>query len=73
MAVPAAGPAAAAGLKPGDLVIGISTSTGTAQIESMADLRGRLYLEPPGARVELDVLRADAEIVLSPILTAVHP
>ena len=71
--VPAAGPAAAAGLKPGDLVIGISTSSGTAQIESMGDLRGRLYLEPPGSRIELDVLRGGQEIVLSPVLTAAHP
>ena len=53
VAVPASGPAAAAGLKPGDVVVGISGSNGIDPIESMADLRGRLYLEPPGARIEL--------------------
>ena len=67
------GPAAAAGLKPGDVVVGISTPAGKDPIASMADLQGRLYLEPPGARVELDVVRGDQHITLSPVLTAVHP
>ncbi len=71
--VPTAGPAASAGLKPGDVVVGISTPAGTDPIESMADLRGRLYLEPPGARIELDVVRGGQELVLSPVLTAAHP
>ncbi len=73
VAVPATGPASAAGLKPGDVVIEISTSTGSDPISSMADLRGRLYLEPPGARIELEVMRAGHELTLSPVLTAAHP
>jgi serine protease Do len=73
VSVTRSGPAAAAGLKPGDVVVGISTSSGRDPIESMADLRGRLYLEPPGARVELDVVRGSQAMVLSPVLAAAIP
>ena len=71
--VPASGPAAAAGLKPGDVVVGISGSKGVDPIESMADLRGRLYLEPPGARIELWVDRGSQSFILSPVLAAANP
>ncbi len=73
VSVPQSSPAAAAGLKPGDVVVGITTSTGVHPIASMADLRGRLYLEPPGARVELHVVRGSQVMVLSPVLTAAVP
>ncbi len=73
VSVPQSGPAAAAGLKPGDVVVGISTSSGTDPIASMADLRGRLYLEPPGTQVELHVVRGSQAMVLSPVLTAAIP
>jgi hypothetical protein len=36
----------------------------------MADLRGRLYLEPPGARIELEVMRGAQELTLSSVLAA---
>jgi serine protease Do len=68
--VPADGPAAAAGLRPGDLVVGLSTSHGAYPIDSMADLRGRLYLEPPGTKVELDVLRGGQELTISSVLAS---
>ncbi|MFZ0666481.1 MAG: PDZ domain-containing protein [Acidimicrobiales bacterium] len=68
--VPASGPAAKAGLKAGDVVVAISGSDGTAQIQSMADLRGRLYLEPPGAHVELEVVRDGQEMTMSPVLSS---
>jgi S1-C subfamily serine protease len=68
--VPADGPAAIAGLKPGDLVVGITTPYGTEPIRSMDDLRGRLYLEPPGAKVDLEVMRGGQELVLDPVLAA---
>jgi S1-C subfamily serine protease len=68
--VPADGPAAIAGLKPGDLVVGITTSYGTEPIRSMDDLKGRLYLEPPGAKVGLEVIRGGQELVLDPVLAA---
>jgi len=70
VAVPANGPAAAAGLKPGDIVVAISTATGTVQIQSMADLRGRLYLEPPGARIEIEVIRDGQDLFMSSVLSA---
>jgi len=70
LAVPRNGPGALAGLKAGDLVVGISTSGGTEPIRSMDDLRGRLYLEPPGAKVDLEVMRGDQELVLTPVLAA---
>jgi S1-C subfamily serine protease len=72
LTVPSTGPAAAAGLKAGDVVIGISTSAGTDPISSMADLRGRLYLEPPGAHIKLVVVRDGQLITLSPVLAAAH-
>jgi serine protease Do len=68
--VPAHGPGAIAGLKPGDLVVGITTAGGTEPIRSMEDLRARLYLEPPGAKVGLEVMRGDQELLLSPVLAA---
>jgi S1-C subfamily serine protease len=71
--VPASGPAAAAGLEPGDVVVAISGSNWTSPIASMADLRGRLYLEPPGARIELTVVRGDQSFVVSPVLAAARP
>jgi S1-C subfamily serine protease len=68
--VPASGPAAKAGLKPGDVVVAISGSNGTVGIQSMADLRGRLYLEPPGAHVEIEVVRDGQEMTMSPVLSS---
>jgi S1-C subfamily serine protease len=73
VSVPADGPAALAGLKPNDIVIGISTAEGIASIASMADLRGRLYLEPPGARVVLEIMRNGQKISLSSVLTGSLP
>ena len=73
VSVPADGPAALAGLKPNDVVIGITTAEGVVDIASMADLRGRLYLEKPGARVVLEILRDGQEISLTSVLTASLP
>ncbi len=36
----------------------------------MEDLRGRLYLEPPGTSVGLEVMRGDQELFVSPVLAA---
>jgi S1-C subfamily serine protease len=73
VATPPRGPAAAAGIKPGDLVVGLISAEGMDPILSMADLEGRLYLEPPGARVELQVIRGAREMMLSTVLTASMP
>jgi S1-C subfamily serine protease len=70
VSVPATGPGAHAGLKAGDLVVGITTAGRTEPIRSMDDLRGRLYLEPPGAKVDLEVMRGNQELVLTPVLEA---
>jgi S1-C subfamily serine protease len=67
------GAAAAAGIKPGDVVIGMITAGGMAPILSMSDLEGRLYLEPPGAKVELQVLRGGQDLKLAPVLAASVP
>jgi serine protease Do len=71
--VPAKGPAAAAGIKPGDVVVGLMTAGVVDPILSMADLEGRLYLEPPGARVELQVVRGGENLTFSPVLAASLP
>lgn len=70
VSVPSSGPAAKAGLEAGDVVFAISTSSGSVGIDSMADLRARLYLEPPGAHVELDVLRDGQTLTMMPVLSA---
>jgi serine protease Do len=65
---PAQEPAAAAGLKPGDLVVGLLSDGVMDPILSMSDLQARLYIEPPGARIELQVLRGAQELTPSPVL-----
>jgi len=67
------GAAAAAGIKPGDVVVGMITPGGMDPILSMSDLEGRLYLEPPGAKVELQVLRGGQDLTLAPVLAASVP
>jgi S1-C subfamily serine protease len=69
----AEGPAAVAGLKPGDLVVGMLTAGVMEPILSMSDLEGRLYLEPPGAKVELEVVRGEEVLTLAPVLAASKP
>jgi serine protease Do len=65
---PAQEPAAAAGLKPGDLVVGLLSDGVMDPILSMSDLEARLYIEPPGAKIELQVLRGGEELTPSPVL-----
>ena len=64
------GAAAAAGIKPGDVVVGLITAAGMDPILSMYDLEGRLYLEPPGAKIELQVLRGGQDLTLAPVLAS---
>jgi S1-C subfamily serine protease len=72
--VTAKGPAAVAGIHQGDTIIGISTVKGIEKIASMADLRGLLYLEPPGARVEIELLSTTGQTsMVMPVLAAVSP
>jgi S1-C subfamily serine protease len=65
---PAQEPAAAAGLRPGDLVVGLLSDGVMAPILSMSDLEAHLYIEPPGAKIELQVLRGQEELTPSPVL-----
>jgi S1-C subfamily serine protease len=54
-------PAAAAGLKPGDRVVAVDSHT----VSSLADLQERLYIVPPGATVQLSVIRANTPTAMS--------
>jgi S1-C subfamily serine protease len=70
---PAQEPAAAAGVKPGDLVVGLVSDGVMDPILSMSDLEARLYIEPPGARIELRVFRGAEELTPSPVLASSLP
>jgi serine protease Do len=70
---PAQEPAAAAGVRPGDLVVGLLSDGVMDPILSMSDLEARLYIEPPGARIELRVFRGGEELTPSPVLAASLP
>jgi serine protease Do len=70
---PAQEPAAAAGVRPGDLVVGLLSDGVMDPILSMSDLEARLYIEPPGAKVELRVFRGGEELTPSPVLAASLP
>jgi S1-C subfamily serine protease len=70
--VTAKGPAAVAGIQKGDTIIGVSTAKGLEKVPSMADLRGLLYLEPPGTRIEIELLSSTGhESMVAPVLAAV--
>lgn len=71
--VPSKGPAAVIGLRRGDIVIEISTQSGSDPIDSMADLRARLYIEPPGTKVMLTIVRDGQEMLLDPVSTSATP
>jgi S1-C subfamily serine protease len=61
-------PAAAAGLREGDIVVGLDGR----ELTSMASLIMAVHAEPPGTRVELDVERQDAPRTLTAVLNP-HP
>jgi S1-C subfamily serine protease len=58
-------PAAAAGLKPGDLVLGLNGR----QVTSMANLIMAVHALPPGTRVELDIERNGLPVRVTAVLT----
>jgi S1-C subfamily serine protease len=53
-------PAAEAGLEPGDMVVAV----GTHAVTSVADLQERLYTVPPGATVQLAVVRGPGDTIV---------
>jgi serine protease DegQ len=54
-------PASKAGLKPGDVVVAVDTH----RVDSVADLKERLYTVPPGSTVQLEVRRASGDSLVS--------
>jgi S1-C subfamily serine protease len=53
-------------LRPGDVIVSLDDRS----LSSMADLRSRLYLMRPGARVELGIVRGDARMTVAVHLSA---
>ncbi len=62
-------PAAAAGLRVGDVVVAIDTHP----VSSVADVQERLYAIPPGTTVELSVHRAGATAAVVPVRLSNEP
>jgi serine protease Do len=54
-------PALKAGLKPGDVVVGVDTH----RVNSSADLQERLYTVAPGTTVKLEVERGASQSVIT--------
>lgn len=59
--VPAEGPAAAAGIKPGDII----TRVGDTPVRNQLDLRNAMLLHAPGSTVKVEVLRDKKPITVS--------
>ncbi len=62
-------PASSAGVRPGDVVIGLDGH----QVTSMANLIMAVHALPPGTRIELDVERADRPQTLTALVTPRPP
>ena len=60
------GPAAAAGLAPGDVVNAVDSH----RVVSLADLQARLYTVTPGTDVELSVTRQTGDLTVAATLAA---
>lgn len=63
--VDADSPAAASGIEPGDLIIGVDGN----RVASAADLATRLYADPPGTALAVTVERAGATFTTPVVLT----
>ncbi len=66
-AIRSGSPAAAGGLEPGDVVVGIDGY----QVHSIAELRTRLYPDPPGTALDVTYQRAGTTLTSSVVLGSV--